>query len=113
MAASLQRRINYLRLSITDRCNLRCVYCTYRRAWELAALEILQYEELLHLVRAAAALGITKVRVTGGEPPVRGGTSEHHLGYMLHSAISLKLRAERPGPDGACLGGLAMAGIGG
>jgi len=71
------RRINYLRLSITDRCNLRCIYCTYWQDWEKAAFsEILRYEELLRLVRAAAAAGITKVRVTGGEPLVRRGVVE-------------------------------------
>ena len=77
MAGLHQRRINYLRLSITDRCNLRCVYCTYWQDWEkMPASEILWYEELLRLVRAAAAAGITKVRVTGGEPLVRRGVVE-------------------------------------
>jgi GTP 3',8-cyclase len=77
MAASPRRRINYLRLSITDRCNLRCVYCSYWRDWEkVASSEILRYEELLRLVGAASAAGITKVRVTGGEPLVRRGVVE-------------------------------------
>lgn len=77
MAASPRRRINYLRLSITDRCNLRCVYCSYWRDWEkVASSEILRYEELLRLVEASAAAGITKVRVTGGEPLVRRGVVE-------------------------------------
>lgn len=77
MAAAHQRRINYLRLSITDRCNLRCGYCTYWRDWKkLPSSELLRYEELLRLVRAAAAAGITKVRVTGGEPLVRRGVVE-------------------------------------
>jgi cyclic pyranopterin phosphate synthase len=66
-----------LRLSITDRCDLRCVYCTYWRDWErLACSEILRYEELLRIARAAATAGITKVRVTGGEPLVRRGVVE-------------------------------------
>lgn len=71
------RKINYLRLSVTDRCNLRCVYCTYWRDWEeVASSEILRYEELLCIVRAATSAGITKVRVTGGEPLVRRGVVE-------------------------------------
>ena len=68
------RKINYLRLSVTDRCNLRCVYCTYWQDWQkLPAAEILRYEELLRLAAIAAAQGISKVRVTGGEPLVRQG----------------------------------------
>ncbi len=74
MTSSPDRDINYLRLSITDRCNLRCFYCLPRQGWEkLPAQEILRYEELLHLVRVAVLAGIRKVRVTGGEPLVRKG----------------------------------------
>jgi cyclic pyranopterin phosphate synthase len=66
------QNINYLRLSITDRCNLRCFYCLPRRGWKkLPAPEILRYEEFLHLARVAVLAGIRKVRVTGGEPLVR------------------------------------------
>ncbi|MBM4286398.1 MAG: GTP 3',8-cyclase MoaA, partial [Deltaproteobacteria bacterium] len=65
---------NYLRLSITDRCNLACFYCQPRRDWvKLPVEEILRYEEFLHLARVAAEVGIRKVRVTGGEPLVRRG----------------------------------------
>ena len=61
--------VSYLRLSITDRCNLRCFYCRPREGWEkLPAPEILRYEEFLQLARIAAQVGIVKVRVTGGEP---------------------------------------------
>jgi len=71
------RRINYLRVSITDRCNLRCVYCTppdgERR---LRHRDILRYEELLRIVRIALKLGIKKIRLTGGEPFVRKGIQE-------------------------------------
>jgi len=68
------RRIDYLRLSVTDRCNLRCVYCMPPGGIVLRpAGEILSYEELLRVARVGAALGIRKVRVTGGEPLVRGG----------------------------------------
>ena len=70
------RTISYLRLSLTDRCNLRCLYCLSEderlngRA-KLAHSELLRYEELVRVVRAAVDLGITKVRLTGGEPLVR------------------------------------------
>jgi GTP 3',8-cyclase len=68
------RRINYLRMSITDRCQLRCFYCTYWQDWEkLPSGEILSYEELLRVAGVAAAMGFRKIRVTGGEPLVRRG----------------------------------------
>jgi cyclic pyranopterin phosphate synthase len=66
-----------LRLSITDRCNLRCFYCTPWGGWQkLPCQEILRYEELLRLAGVAASVGIRKVRVTGGEPLVRRGALE-------------------------------------
>jgi len=66
--------INYLRLSVTDRCQLRCSYCTYWREWrQLPAQEILSYEELLRIAGVAAGVGIRKIRITGGEPLVRRG----------------------------------------
>jgi len=69
-----RRHLNYLRISITDRCNLRCIYCTPRELIpKLRHNAILRYEELLRTVRIGASLGITKVRVTGGEPLVRKG----------------------------------------
>jgi GTP 3',8-cyclase len=71
------RRIDYLRLSITDRCNLRCVYCMPPGGIPLRPVaDILTYEELLRVVRVAVSLGVRKVRVTGGEPLVRGGVVE-------------------------------------
>ena len=74
MEQTVPREINYLRMSITDRCQLRCFYCTYWQDWEkLPTREILSYEELLRLAGIAARLGIRKVRVTGGEPLVRRG----------------------------------------
>jgi cyclic pyranopterin phosphate synthase len=69
-----QRRIDYLRLSITDRCNLRCVYCMPPEGMRhVPQPEILRYEEILRLAGIAVSLGITKIRVTGGEPLVRQG----------------------------------------
>jgi GTP 3',8-cyclase len=71
---SFQRPINYMRVSITDRCNLRCVYCMPEEGvpW-MAHNNILTYEELITIIRAGAELGITRVRITGGEPLVRLG----------------------------------------
>jgi cyclic pyranopterin phosphate synthase len=64
-----QRQLNYLRVSITDRCNLRCMYCLPTGpSCKLAHEEILRYEEILRIIRIGIRLGITKVRVTGGEP---------------------------------------------
>jgi cyclic pyranopterin phosphate synthase len=68
------RAINYLRISVTDRCNLRCVYCMPASGIQKTSHDaILRYEELALVVRAAAELGICKVRLTGGEPLVRLG----------------------------------------
>ena len=61
-----------LRVSVTDRCNIRCFYCMPERDASFAARrEILSYEEIERFVRIAAGLGITKIRITGGEPLVR------------------------------------------
>jgi cyclic pyranopterin phosphate synthase len=61
-------------MSVTDRCQLRCSYCTYWRDWhQLPAGEILSYEELLRVAAVAAAVGLRKIRITGGEPLVRRG----------------------------------------
>ncbi|PKN30021.1 MAG: GTP 3',8-cyclase MoaA [Deltaproteobacteria bacterium HGW-Deltaproteobacteria-21] len=69
-----KREINYLRISITDRCNLRCIYCMNEEGIQfLAHDEVLSYEEILHLVRVSVQGGIRKVRLTGGEPLIRKG----------------------------------------
>lgn len=68
------RNIDYVRISITDRCNLRCVYCmpeTGVTSFEHS--EILSYEEIVHLTRLLAKLGIRHIRITGGEPMARKG----------------------------------------
>jgi cyclic pyranopterin phosphate synthase len=68
------RHLNYLRISITDRCNLKCIYCVPRDLIpRLSHDEILTYEEILRVVRVGIKLGISKIRVTGGEPLVRKG----------------------------------------
>lgn len=77
LSDSFQRPINYLRVSVTDRCNLRCMYCMPEGGVEsIPHTEILTYEEIFKVVQAAAELGITKVRLTGGEPLVRAGLPE-------------------------------------
>lgn len=65
------RPINYLRLAVTDRCNLRCAYCMPLNIKYLPKKELLDYEEMLRLCNVLAEMGITKVRITGGEPFVR------------------------------------------
>jgi len=66
------RKITYLRVSVTDRCNLRCIYCVPVNDLKLLNHgEILSYEEILKVLQAAAEIGIEKVRLTGGEPLVR------------------------------------------
>jgi GTP 3',8-cyclase len=71
------RSINYLRVSITDRCNLRCVYCMPAEGIRLMDhSEIISYEEILEVIQEAIRMGITKVRITGGEPLVRKGVTD-------------------------------------
>jgi cyclic pyranopterin phosphate synthase len=68
------RKIEYLRLSVTDRCNLRCRYCMPESGVaDLTHGDVLRYEEMLRVAAAACRLGIRKIRVTGGEPLVRRG----------------------------------------
>ena len=68
------RTIDYLRISVTDRCNLRCIYCMPEEGVEtLSHFDILSYEETLRLARIFSELGITTIRLTGGEPLVRRG----------------------------------------
>jgi GTP 3',8-cyclase len=77
MIDSYNRDINYIRVSITDRCNLRCKYCMPKEGVSLLGHnDILRYEEILRIVHTAVQLGIVKVRVTGGEPLVRRGVLE-------------------------------------
>src|SRR5215510_9475767 len=64
---------NNLRISVTDRCNLRCTYCMPEEVVFLDKGELLSFEEIAHFVRVAAPLGIDKVRLTGGEPLLRRG----------------------------------------
>jgi len=65
------RHHDNLRISVTDRCNIRCVYCMPESVEFLPKAQILSFEELVRLARVAASLGVTKIRLTGGEPLVR------------------------------------------
>jgi len=65
-------QVSYLRVSITDRCNERCLYCMPQELQEwLPRSEVLNYDEITRLVRIASDLGVTKIRITGGEPLTR------------------------------------------
>ena len=86
---SYQRQITYMRISITDRCNLRCAYCMPEEGIDWKPKEsILRYEEILRIVAVAVKRGLKKVRVTGGEPLVRQGVIEFIK--MLHQQPGLE-----------------------
>ena len=86
MKDSFDRRIDYLRLSVTDRCNLRCFYCSPGRNFVfIPPQEVLSYEEFLRLARLALEIGVTRFRITGGEPLVRRG-----LAGFIRSLVELK-----------------------
>jgi cyclic pyranopterin phosphate synthase len=74
MLDRFNREINYLRVSITDRCNLRCSYCRPKEGISLKGHDdILRYEEIIRIVSIAVKMGLVKIRITGGEPLVRRG----------------------------------------
>lgn len=84
MTDSYNRTIDYLRLSVTDRCNLRCIYCMPSEGVQWVPHgDILRFEETVHLVRLLSGLGIRRVRLTGGEPLVREGILD--LAAALHA----------------------------
>ena len=70
------REINYMRVSITDRCDLRCRYCMPEGCEKVSMAQILTYEEIERICKAAAGLGISKIKITGGEPFVRLGCTD-------------------------------------
>lgn len=70
------RKIDYLRISITDRCNLHCQYCQPEVTQHVAHEDILRYEDILRICSAAVQLGISKFKVTGGEPLLRSGCTD-------------------------------------
>ena len=71
------RDINYMRISITDRCNLRCRYCMPPEGIQKVSMsQILTYEEIIRVCSIAAGLGIRRIKITGGEPFVRLGCTD-------------------------------------
>lgn len=92
MRDSYGREISYLRVSVTDRCNLRCRYCMPEEGVPLLAHDqILSYEQITAVAREAAAMGCWKVRITGGEPLARKGIAS--LVEMLGSVPGIRLLA--------------------
>lgn len=88
------RRIGYLRVSVTDRCDLRCVYCLPERMRFVESPELLQFSEIEAICAAFIEAGVTKIRLTGGEPLVRRGVLElvERLGaYLGHGLQELTL----------------------
>ena len=74
MKDKVGRKIDYMRISLTDRCNLRCQYCMPAEGIPLINhKEILSYEEIIRIVKSAAMIGVKKIRLTGGEPLLRKG----------------------------------------
>ena len=80
------RRISYLRMSVTDRCDMRCVYCMAESMTFLPREDVLDFEELFRLSRVFVKHGVKRLRLTGGEPLVRKdiGVFLEHLGQWLH-----------------------------
>lgn len=77
MIDSIGRNINYFRIAVTDRCNLRCFYCMPEDGiHQLSPNEILSFEEICRVIKCSANLKINKIRITGGEPLVRKGLSK-------------------------------------
>ena len=79
-----QRRVNYLRVSVTDRCDFRCVYCMSEHMTFLPKVELLTLEELDRLCSTFIGLGVEKLRITGGEPLVRKGIMTFFEGMSRH-----------------------------
>lgn len=80
------RKIDYLRISIIDRCNLRCIYCMPAEGIrQIEYHDILRYEEIIRIVKVASQKGITKIRITGGEPLIRRG-----LEFLIKSIADIK-----------------------
>ena len=84
MLDQFQRKIEYLRISVTDRCNLRCIYCMPVEGVQWMPHDsILSFEEILRLMRISTQLGFRRFRITGGEPLVRKGI----LDFLREGAI--------------------------
>src|SRR4030065_1056257 len=75
---AFNRKITYIRIAVTDRCTLRCVYCvpSCGTISTLPSNELMSFEEMHRLIKVAAKMGLSKIRITGGEPLVRRGVEE-------------------------------------
>lgn len=104
------RRISYLRISITDRCDLRCLYCMAEEMVFLPRAQILSLEEIHRIAAAFVELGVNKIRVTGGEPLVRRGALDliEQLGRLPLAELTLTTNGMRLAE---CAGRLAAAGV--
>ena len=77
LADNFGRRVEYLRISLTDRCNLRCIYCMPEEGVPYEDLDnVLSFDEIERVVRVLAGVGLKKIRLTGGEPLVRKNVPE-------------------------------------
>jgi len=85
MVDSFGRHITYVRMSVTDRCDLRCRYCMAERMTFLPRKDVLRLEEIVELADILIARGVNRIRVTGGEPLVRKGIDQliHELGKRI------------------------------
>ena len=81
---AFDRQIDYMRISVTDRCDLRCIYCAATSFHNQTHENTLRYEEITRVAQAAATLGVTKIRLTGGEPLVR-----LHLDRLVAMLVSI------------------------
>jgi cyclic pyranopterin phosphate synthase len=89
LSDQFNRAITYLRISVTDKCNLRCVYCMPERGLEwLPKGDILSYEEIVEIVRAAAVAGVRSIRLSGGEPLIRRDL--HRLIAGIHAVEGIE-----------------------
>ncbi|MDD5448616.1 MAG: GTP 3',8-cyclase MoaA [Actinomycetota bacterium] len=97
-------RVDYLRISLTDRCNLRCIYCMPNDGVKsFSREEVMRYEEFAQFVESCASLGISKVRITGGEPLVRKGIVDF---IRMLASVELPLQISMT-TNGTLLGDLA------
>ena len=103
MRDAFGRQIDYIRLSVTDRCNLRCTYCMAEDMQFLPRRDLLTFEEIEALARHLVARGVRRIRLTGGEPLVRKGIMD------LVGRLARPRSATRPLPHDAVL--LADAGL--
>lgn len=106
LADGFDRRVSYLRISLTDRCNYRCLYCMPEAGVDLVPkTDVLTFEEIERLVRALLPLGVRRVRLTGGEPTVRKDLVDlvSRLGALGLDDLAMTTNGERLAPLAAAL----------